>query len=171
MDVLTLLVLFLPFHPKNKLLGFQGNPKNGARMDLAGFHLSLPPTSASPAKSSLLLFVFTLVLNNNQNHPLKSAVQVVNAFQNLVSDETQTIRIFFVFFSLLLFLIMEPERDFVSTSINMKQRQFALRTHPTAWVVFLSVCDRFTEQICFDRQIRLGRGVMFSDCGGLHLGV
>lgn len=43
MDVLTLLVLFLPLHPKNKLLGFQGNPKNGARMDLAGVSF-VPPT-------------------------------------------------------------------------------------------------------------------------------
>lgn len=76
--------------------------------------------------------------------------------------------IFFVFFSMLLFLIMIPERVFVSTFINVKQRQFALRTHPAAWVIFLSVCDRFIEQICFDRQIRLGRGVVFSDCEGFH---
>lgn len=62
MDLLTLPVLFLPLHPKNKYLDFQ---KMEQGWTWQGFRFSLPPISASLAKSSLLVFVFTLVLSSN----------------------------------------------------------------------------------------------------------
>lgn len=67
-DVLTLLVLFLPLQKISCLLGFQSNPENRARLDLAGvsFH--------SPTHLRLPLCLFSCIR-------LCSVVTKMNAFK------------------------------------------------------------------------------------------